>query len=34
MDSVVFRYRSRSLGAQDIQFLQTLIARLYPKGRS
>lgn len=34
MDSVVFRYRSRSLGAQDIQFLRTLIARLYPRGRS
>jgi hypothetical protein len=34
MDPVVFRYRSRSLGAQDIRFIQSTIAQFYSKGRS
>ena len=34
MKPVVFRYRSRSLGAQDIGFIQSTIVRLYSKGRS
>ncbi len=34
MDPVVFRYRSRDLRAQDIHFVQTVVARLYEKGRS
>ena len=34
MKPVVFRYRSRSLGAQDIGFIQSTIVRFYSKGRS
>ena len=34
MDSIVFRYRSRDLRAQDIHFIQTVVAQLYDKGRS
>ena len=34
MEHVIFRYRSRDLRAQDIDFIQTVIARLYQKGRS
>lgn len=34
MEPVVFRYRSRSLGAQDIGFIQSTIIRFYSKGRS
>ena len=34
MDPVVFRYRSRSLGAQDTSFIQSTIAEFYSKGRS
>ena len=34
MESVVFRYRSRDLGPQDICFIQRTIAQFYGKGRS
>ncbi len=34
MDSVVFRYRSRDLKAQDIHFVQSVVAQFYGKGRS
>jgi len=34
MAPVVFRYRSRSLGPQDIEFIQRSIIRFYSKGRS
>ena len=34
MEPVVFRYRSRSLGVQDIGFIQSTIIRFYSKGRS
>jgi hypothetical protein len=34
MEPVVFRYRCRSLGAQDIGFIQSAISRFYSKGRS
>ncbi len=34
MEPVVFRYRSRDLGPQDICFIQRTIAQFYGKGRS
>lgn len=34
MDPVIFRYRSRNLRDQDINFIQTVVAHLYKKGRS
>jgi hypothetical protein len=34
MEPKVFRYRSRSLGPQDIDFIQRTIVQLYAKGRS
>ncbi|MGQ9689559.1 MAG: Druantia anti-phage system protein DruA [Desulfobaccales bacterium] len=34
MEPGVFRYRSRSLGPQDIDFIQSTISRFYAKGRS
>jgi hypothetical protein len=34
MEPVVFRYRSRDLGPQDICFIQRTIAQCYGKGRS
>jgi hypothetical protein len=34
MDSIVFRYRSRELTCQDIDFIQASIAEHYDKGRS
>jgi len=34
MEAVVFRYRSRDLRVQDIQFLKGVIAQFYGKGRS
>jgi len=34
MDPVLYRYRSRSLGPQDIGFIQKTIAQFYAKGRS
>lgn len=34
MEPVIFRYRSRDLRSQDIDFIQTVVAHLYQKGRS
>ena len=34
MDQVIFRYRARQLGIQDIQFIQALISKHYQQGRS
>lgn len=34
MESVIFRYRSRDLGPEDICFIQRTVAQLYGKGRS
>jgi hypothetical protein len=34
MEPVVFRYRSRSLGPQDIAFIQRTLVAFYAKGRS
>ncbi len=34
MEPVVFRYRSRELGAQDIHDIQALVSRFYTKGRA
>jgi hypothetical protein len=34
MDQIVFRYRARQLGMQDIRFIQALITEHYPRGRS
>lgn len=34
MDPVVFRYRSRDIRSQDIDFIRTVVAQLYEKGRS
>jgi hypothetical protein len=34
MDQVIFRYRARQLGIQDIQFIQALISKHYQRGRS
>jgi len=34
MESIVFRYRSRDLGPQDICFIQRTVAQFYGKGRS
>lgn len=34
MEPVVFRYRSRDLGPQDIDFIQGIVAQSYEKGRS
>jgi hypothetical protein len=34
MDQVVFRYRARQLGIQDIRFIQALISKHYQRGRS
>ncbi len=34
MESVIFRYRSRDLGPQDICFIQRTVAQFYGKGRS
>lgn len=34
MEPGVFRYRSRSLGPQDIGFIQRTIAQFYAEGRS
>lgn len=34
MDQIVFRYRARQLGMQDIRFIQALICEHYQRGRS
>jgi hypothetical protein len=34
MDQIVFRYRARQLGLQDIRFIQALISEHYQRGRS
>ena len=34
MDQIVFRYRARQLGMQDIRFIQALISEHYQRGRS
>jgi hypothetical protein len=34
MESVVFRYRSRDLRAEDLHFIRALVAQFYGKGRS
>ena len=34
MAEVVFRYRSRELDIQDIQFIRKLISKHYDRGRS
>lgn len=34
MDQIVFRYRARQLGMQDIRFIQALISEQYQRGRS
>ena len=34
MDQIIFRYRARELGIQDIRFIQSLISKHFQKGRS
>jgi hypothetical protein len=34
MEKVIFRYRARQLGSQDIQFIRTIISEHYQRGRS
>jgi len=34
MDQIIFRYRARELGIQDIRFIQALISKHFQKGRS
>lgn len=34
MESVLYRYRGRELGAEDIRFIQSMVAQFYGKGRS
>ena len=34
MEQILFRYRARQLGIQDIRFIQALVSRHYPRGRS
>ena len=34
MESIVFRYRSRELTDQDIEYIRAIISRHYVRGRS